>query len=153
MGRPTVYLAGPINGCDEDEAKGWRFDAADVLRAFHIRSVSPLRCEPIVGERYSVSYADPKFGSPGAIAAKNLFDVRRCDMVLAYLPRELTERKPSYGTIIEMGWAHMLGKPVVLVTDDPALREHPVVQACAGWVLDNLDDGLDVVTGILEVYA
>ena len=153
MRHPTVYLAGPIGGCDKSEANDWRDDAIRVLKIYGVVGISPLRCEPIIGERYSMEYADPKFGTARAIGSKNIYDVRRCDMTLVYLPRALNERKPSYGSIIELAWAHMIGKPAILVTDDPALQEHPVVQACAGWILTSLDDGLEVAAGILEDYS
>lgn len=155
MRRPTVYLAGPIGGCNKYEASDWRDYTVDYLFEQRIVGVSPLRCEPIGGERYDFhgNSHDPKFGSARAIGSKNIFDVRHCDMTLVYLPREINERKPSYGSIIELAWAHMLGKPTVVVTDDPALSGHPVVGSCAGWLLDDLDQGLEVVVGILAVYA
>lgn len=149
----TVYLAGPIGGCNKSEANDWRAIAVGYLDDFDIVGISPLRCEPIMGERYSNHNADPMFGTMRAIGSKNVFDVRNCDLTLVYLPRELNERKPSYGSIIELAWAHILGKPVILVTDDPMLVGHPVVNACAGWVLGTLDEGLEVAVGILADYA
>lgn len=153
MRKPTVYLAGPIGGCDRNEANEWRNQAVDYLQVYGIVGISPLRCEPLIGERYTADNPDPKFGTTRAIGSKNIFDVRNCDMTFVYLPRELNERKPSYGSVIELAWAHALGKPTILVTDDPALIEHPVVQTCAGWILDDLQDGLDVAGGILEDYS
>lgn len=151
--KPTVYLAGPIGGCDRFEANEWRKFAASELFGHGIRGISPLRCEPLIGERYSTSYPDPKFGTPRAIASKNLNDVRMCDLTLAYLPRALNERKPSYGTICEIAWAFALGKSVILVSDDPDILNHPVIQANAGWIVNNLADGLEITVGILGDYA
>lgn len=145
----TVYFAGPIAGCTKGEANDWRDEFARRLADIGVRGVSPLRCEPLIGERYMLNYVDPRFGTPRAIASKNAYDVRSCDLTLAYLPREIIERRPSHGTIIELAWAHILGKPTILVTDDPYLQEHPVVQACAGWNLDNFEDAYDVIVGVL----
>lgn len=153
MRHPTVYLAGPIGGCDKLEANEWRHVAETYLWQFGIRGISPLRCEPLVGARYTNANPDPKFGTARAIASKNLADVRMCDITLVYLPRVLNERKPSYGSICEIAWAHALGKPTILVSDDPAIVEHPVIQANAGWIVDNLHDGLEIAVGILEAYA
>lgn len=149
----TVYLAGPIAGCDKSEANDWRDYMARELAPHRIRGISPLRCEPIVGERYMLNYADPKFGTARAIGSKNIFDVRHCDMTLAYLPHEINARRPSYGTVCELAWAHMIGKPTILVTDDKYLQEHPVIGACAGWILSTLDEGLEVLIGVLGDYA
>lgn len=149
----SVYLAGPIAGCDQAEANDWRHTVQAKLRSHGINGISPLRCEPLIGDRYMLNYADPKFGTARAIGSKNIFDVRHCDMTLAYLPREINERRLSYGTIIELAWAHMIGKPTILVTDDPAVREHPVVNVCAGWLLGTLDEAAEVLVGVLGDYA
>jgi nucleoside 2-deoxyribosyltransferase len=123
------------------------------LDDWDIVGVSPLRCEPLIGERYQVSYEDPRFGTPRAIASKNFLDVQRCDMTLCYMPRLLNERRLSVGTLIELAWAHALHKPTILVTDYPFLIEHPVVQANASWVLSTLDEAVEVIGGVLAVYA
>lgn len=164
MTRRTVYLAGPISGCTDGEANDWRSTASSKLADFGITGISPLRCEPIHGERYGVDNPDPRFGVPRAIASKNIFDVRNCDMMLAYFPPEETDPKfdgwceghykwPSVGTIWEIGLAGMANKPTIVVCQNTILAKHPVIQAGASWLLDNLDDGLDVAIGVLQDYA
>lgn len=151
-----VYLAGPIVGCNKAEANDWRKSVdLELMRESkdRIRGISPLRCEPIVGERYLLNYEDPKFGTARAIGSKNMADVRWCDMVLAYLPILKTPNwTQSYGALIELGWAHALNKPIIIVSDDPKIIAHPVTNACAGWVLSDLDDAVDVVIGLLHGY-
>ena len=150
---PCVYLAGPILGCDVAEANDWREKFRQRLAASMISGISPLRCEPPPDERYAASYSDPKFGTARAIAAKNRFDVQAATMVLAYLPKALNDRRPSYGTIVEIAWAHAAGKPVLVVTDDPAIRDHPLINACAGWLLETLDEAHEVIAEILWDYT
>lgn len=149
----AVYLAGPVAGCDKGEANDWRHYVDSCLEGSRIRGISPLRCEPLIGDRYGVSYENPRFGTPRAIASKNMLDVQMCDMTLCYLPKDLNERRLSVGTIIELAWAHALRKPTILVSDYEFIIEHPVVQACAGWVVATLDEGIDIVTGVLADYA
>lgn len=149
----TVYLAGPILACDKSEANDWRIYVADKLLPHNIIGISPLRCEPLIGDRYSMEYSDPKFGTARAIGSKNVYDVRNCDMTLAYLPLPPDGRHQSYGTIIELAWAHMIGRPALLVTNDPTVSEHPVINACAGWMLDDLDDAIEVLIGVLAGYV
>lgn len=87
MNNPVfVYLAGPIYGCTHSEAKDWRKDVAAQLAQHGITAISPLRCEPHVGERYDLSYADPAFGAARSILAKNFLDLQRADFVLVYFP-------------------------------------------------------------------
>lgn len=149
----TVYLAGPIAGCDLYEANEWRAYVNGRLDQHGIRGISPLRCEPLIGERYATGYDDPRFGTPRAIASKNFLDVQMCDMTLCYLPAELNRRRLSVGTVLELGWAHALRKPTILVSDYDFLTEHPVVQANAGWILPKLDDAIEVIIGVLADYA
>lgn len=150
---PHIYLAGPILGCTEGEAKDWREYIDRQLELSYMVGVSPLRCEPIVGERYGFGdNSDPKFGQSRAIAAKNLFDVRRCDATIGYLPKPTGGKHQSYGTLGEIFWAHALGKLVIVVSDDPNVYQHPVVNAAAGWMLPTLSDALDVLHGIFGAY-
>lgn len=148
-----VYLGGPILGCNRGEANDWRHNVADQLSQSSIVGISPLRCEPLHGETYQVSTEDPRFGTARAIASKNLFDVTKCDMVLIYLPAPPPGRHQSFGSLIELAWAKALGKQTILVSDDPDILLHPVVNACAGWVLTTLDEAVDVIVGILGGYA
>lgn len=149
----TVYLAGSIAGCDRGEANDWRSIVSHALAHYGIRGISPLRCEPLVGERYGVAYEDPRFGTAKAIASKNFADVQMCDMTLCYMPKALNERRLSMGTLIELAWAHALRKPTILVTDYEFLLEHPVVQANASWILSTLEEAVDVLAGILGDYS
>jgi len=151
--RPTVYLAGPIAGCDNAEANDWRAYVGARIAQSGITGISPLRCEPLVGARYMLNYADPKFGTARAIGSKNIYDVRACDMTLCYLPKAINDRRPSYGTVCELAWAHIIGRPTILVTDDLYLNEHPVISACSGWILPTLDDAIEVIVGVLGDYA
>lgn len=148
-----VYLAGPILDCNKGEANDWRAFVAGRLAPHCITGVSPLRCEPLIGERYSMAYPDPKFGTPRAIRSKNFFDVQRCDLTLAFLPTPAPGRHQSYGTIAELNWAFALNKPSILVSDDPGVYEHPVIDGVAGWSLRTLDEAIEVCIGVLSAYV
>ena len=151
MNQPTVYLAGPIMGQTETEAKEWRMDMEEFLGYHRVRAVSPLRCEPDVaaGATYQAQYDCNKWGTPRSIGSKNLFDVRNCDLTFAYFPKG---HPPSVGTLIEIGWARALDKPVVVVAEDPVLFNHPVIIFCAGWMLGNLSEAVEVIGGLLGDY-
>lgn len=158
MNKRFIYLVGPVAGCDVVEANDWREYVSDELSRYvpHVIGVSPLRCEPLACStegKYGLTYDDPRFGSAKAIASKNEFDTRNCDMVLAYLPREINERRPSYGSVIEMALAYSLNKPVILVTDDPYIWLHPLTQMVSSWKLKTLDEAIEVITGVMNVYA
>lgn len=153
MSKPTVYLAGPILDCTAGEANDWRNAVKTRLADHGIVGISPLRCEPLRGERYAVEYADARFGTPRAISGKNRFDVDHCTLTLAYFPFAETERYPSLGTVAEIGAAHMARKPVVTVSTHPKIVQHPVINGFSTWLLPTLDDALDTIIGVLGDYA
>ncbi len=163
-----VYLAGPIMGCTEGEAKDWRQYADSKLRPHHIFGISPLRCEPLVGNKYELLYKDPRFGTARAIAAKNVFDVRNCDITLAFFPKPADGRNQSYGTIGECFWSDAEDKLTIVVTDDPNVARHPVIDSVRGWKLtacdtgdglhfatiqDALDAAIEICVGVLGAYT
>lgn len=163
--KATLYLAGPIQDCTNEEANDWRKEVGNELEPHNIIGVSPLRCEPLVGKRYSAQYADPRFGTPRAIRSKNFFDVKNCNLTLAYFPLQKglwvspdyinkppTFRMPSLGTICEVSWAFALGKPPIIVTIDDRIRKHPVIDGQAGWLVDTLEEGIEIAVGILAGY-
>lgn len=151
---PVVYLAGPIYNMTVAGANDWRAETAARLRASGINAISPLRCEPPgLDGVYLGSYDDPKFGHLKAIASKNMFDTKKADIVLAYMPRELNPDWPSVGTIIEIALAKGWGIPVILVTDEPKLLDHPLIRECAGWTLPSLNEACELIEGLLEAYV
>ena len=151
MTKKYIYLAGPIAQCNYQEANDWRSYVRDKLHT-NIIGISPLRCEPMEGETYGPGN-DPRYNSPGAIAAKNWYDTEKCDLILAYMPRELNERRPSYGTTIEVGWAIGLKKPIILVTNDTYLTEHPLIRANVNWVFEDFENAIDVIHGLFDDYV
>lgn len=181
MSKPLIYLAGPIFQCTEGEAKDWRAYVESALAPHGIVTVSPLRCEPLVGERYDTAYQDPCFGQPKSILAKNMLDLKRCDMTLAFFPpvtepdelrdfvrknvkdkrdaavlHRIAAKGPqrSIGTIGEVSWAYALRKPCVIVSQDELIKHHPFTAMQPDWpVLDTLDDAVRLITGIYTVYA
>jgi hypothetical protein len=175
-----VYLAGAILGCTAGEANDWRRYADALLRPHGIIGISPLRCEPLIGDRYSAEYPDPRFGVPRAIAAKNKFDVRTCEITLAFLPKPEHRgcehcdavKDRSAGTLQEIAWADEAGRLTIQVTNDPFIAHHPVVDSARGWKLVSrevpdaekfgtpyeslkgaLDGAIDLCVGVLGGYT
>lgn len=151
--RPTVYLAGPILHLTGSEANNWRHQARNKLAEHGLVGISPLRDEPLVGDTYGVGVSnDPRHSGHG-ILEKNLFDLRNCTLVLAYLPLPAEGRHQSFGTIGEVFAAKIIGKPVILVTHDFAVTEHHALMACAGWSTGSLSEGVEIAIGLLSQYT
>ena len=151
----TVYLAGPIAGATYSEANDWRKYVHDELIKHDIIGISPLRCEPLPEGRkvYEAGYTCPKFGTAKAIGSKNVHDVRNCDLSLCFIPKPKEGGRYSFGTICELAGAYFINKQTILVTDDPVMMEHPVIDAMSGWKLDNFEDAIEVIVGVLGGYT
>jgi nucleoside 2-deoxyribosyltransferase len=149
-----IYLAGPIAGLTETEATEWRHEVRSLL-PHNVVGISPLRCEPLeLGKVYTDDGATDKMWSdPRAINAKNWLDTESADLVLAYLPKEMNDRRPSIGTIIEIGWTIGLKKPLIVVSDDKQVLDHPLIECNAAWRFDNLPDAIEVIAGLFGDYV
>lgn len=121
-----VYLGGPINGCTDDEASGWRNAAIELLAT---RGHQPI--DPMVRD-YRGREMEP--GIAKEIVETDKEDIRNADVLLMNCP------KPSVGTSMEILYGYTLGTPVVSVipedhTPSPWLVYHSDVVA-RGSVLD-----------------
>lgn len=160
-----VYLAGPIAACTHAEATDWRASVAAQLQARRvfgsIVAVSPMRMkdwtrrmERIEGEYQEAAGEDYRItGAPMAIRTRDHFDVKNADMLFVYLPREMIKRRPSWGTAIEIGWASAYQKPIVLVTDDANLANHPLILGSVGWIVPTLEEGIEATLSVLGAYT
>ena len=135
-----VYLAGPIEGCNNNEINQWRSKCNLSFDDF-ILGINPYRAE--------MSNDTPE--SRKRIAMKNYMDTQSSDLILAYLPKTINERRHSYGTTMEIAWGYSLRKPVVIVSDDPQVQDHPLMDM-SGAMFEELDDGIDYINILLGEY-
>ncbi len=143
----TVYLAGPIKGLTLYGAVEWRDAFARQLP--HVWCLSPLRGKQRledVGVITGCYEANPLTSARG-VTCRDFWDVRRCDLVVANL---LDAQSVSIGTVLELGAAHALNKPIVLIMEPDNLHEHPMLQEIAGFVVSSLEDAIDLVGDICD---
>lgn len=150
-----VYLAGPITGLTYDQAANdWRKDVTEKLRdlAPHIHPFSPMR-----GKQHLVKHGvKPLPGAPNstrskaistdrAIITRDSHDVRTADaLFINFLPAMLTGRV-SIGTVWEMGHASAFNIPMIVVSTPDNPHHHLFVEATAGYVVDNIAEGLEIL--------
>ena len=70
--------------------------------------------------------------------------IQTCDLVFAYIE---ASNPSGYGLAVEIGYAHGLGKPVVLAMeqDHPQARYLSILQCAATVSCDNLEQAIDIV--------
>lgn len=90
-----IYLAGPINGCTDEQANGWRSQA----KAIHADVLDPMARD----------YRGKESENVTDIVEGDKADIDSCDAVLVWFER------PSVGTAMEILYAWERGKPVAVV--------------------------------------
>ena len=147
-----VYLSGPIFTADTPEAReatdGWRNKAnhlllwigcratgyGDFVTRFNIQTIDPCRKKAIY---------DPKLFTPNEIILRDLKDVQNADIILAYI--NLIGDKLPIGTSMEIMYAYTLGKPVIIVSTDPRITEHPWIIAMSARIFSDLDTACNYI--------
>ena len=122
----NFYLAGPINGCTDDEAVNWR-ERSKVLLGY-------VNCvDPMVRD-----YRGKEDSHYREIVLKDLEDIDGCDVVLANC------WTPSVGTSMELWYAHSNGIPIVAIVPEDA-PVSPWIRYVASSIVHNVDDGTRAV--------
>ncbi len=154
MNRPLVYLAGPIANTQRAEAVGWRFEATNALRERNIEALSPMRAKERlarndIGDNFHKYEDEGVFFTSRGIMTRDRNDVIRCDALLVNL---LGARKLSAGTVMELAWADILRKPVVVAIEAEGNPHdnHPMIHEAIPFRVTSLDEAIDAVATILN---
>lgn len=110
-----IYLGGPINGCTDEEASGWRDELKPLLEAAGHEWVDPMVRD------YRGREMEP--GIAQEIVDGDIQDIDSCDLLVMACP------KPSVGTSMEVFYGFRSGKKVYCVipegdTPSPWLVAH-----------------------------
>lgn len=119
-----VYLAGPINGCTDDEAKGWRDYVRELLEVDGLVVVF----DPMVRD-YRGRELEP--GIAAQIVEQDKADIFAVDTVLVCFD------KPSVGTAMEVLYAWGISKGVIVVNRSG--------KALSPWLLYHSDVQVDTL--------
>ena len=143
-----VYLAGPItHAVTWESAINWRQKCEKELIVSNIQAISPLR--HVMQKKRSGEQSWRWDDAYITMQCKN--DIMRCDAVLANLNNS---SKVSIGTIIEIAWANMLQKPIVVILhrDTRLYNEYKygILNVITPVRVDNLIDGIDMIKELLS---
>lgn len=142
-----VYLAGPITGLTFGECTDWREYATKAL-APEITAFSPMRQKGFLAARGKLegAYDTHPLSTAKGITTRDRHDCTGCDVILMNL---LDAERVSIGTMIEVGYAAIARRPIVLVMEPGNLHEHPMLAEEAGYRVQTLDEGIAIVRSIL----
>lgn len=124
---PLVYLAGPIECVDREDAHAWRDEAKRLLAIHGMRGISPFR------ESGETPHRGKKNGR--LITARDKHLTRTCQFSIM----RLMSHEDVVGTLIEFGWYDWADKPIFVWTDDnPKYLNHPMVSDIAAYISTDL---------------
>lgn len=93
-----VYLGGPINGCTDEEANGWRIQAKALIWQLGHQWLDPMDRD------YRGREMEP--GIAAEIVESDKADIDQCDLILVNCP------KPSVGSSMEIFYANRPRDPL-----------------------------------------
>lgn len=150
MNTPTVYLCGPISFLKYEGANDWREYATGYLEQFGIKARSPLRGKDFLKEMGIIGigeYTEHPLATDNGIIARDRFDVRTSDLMLANL---LGAEQSSIGSPAEFAWADAFGTPVVTAMEkEGSPYDHPFIRGLSGYRVETLDEALTICRIIL----
>jgi nucleoside 2-deoxyribosyltransferase len=105
-----VYLAGPVDGVQRQEALDWREDMSQRLNQAGISTFSPAHAFSVV---HFGGNSPSNKATARAVTEINRYAINQSSVVLAYLPKD----RITIGTIREIEYAVSIGKPVVVLIE------------------------------------
>jgi len=145
----TIYLSGPITGCTYKGCTDWRKQVATEL-ASDVVGVSPLRGKDYLAHMTSMPHTHENvMSTQRGIMARDRYDTMHTDALFANL---LGTEIVSIGTCMEIAWADMLRKPIIMVIEpDGNLHDHPMVREAASYRVETLEEGVALANALLSL--
>jgi len=147
-----LFLAGPLTGISWEESLAWRQYVAGKLPP-SIRAYSALRGKNyLAGETLlQDAYEEYPLSSQKGITSRDRMDVTRCDLLFVNF---LGAKRVSIGTVMEIAWADMLRKPILIVMEKDNIHGHGILKEVASYIVSDLDEGIKIATAVCatEVY-
>lgn len=151
----SIYLAGPISGLTHEQATDWRSDFEEAINGNsydQVHCLSPMRNkEHLKGkgpiDSFGHTNTSPLSTSRG-IMTRDYFDCRRCDLLVVNFSGA---KEKSIGTIMEVAWAYMLQKPVIVIAEaDNVHVTHAMMSEAISYRVETIDEAAKLARKILE---
>lgn len=143
-----VFLSGPISGLSYDGASDWREYVRKRLPE-PLVGFSALRGKPHLegSQRIQTTYDDHPLTTARATTARDFNDVARCDLLFVNV---LGAAEVSRGTLIEIGWAFAMRRPILIVMESSGNpHDYFMVRESASFEVTDLDEAIELVPHIL----
>ncbi len=140
-----VYLAGPMTGMPVEQVIGWRQEARRKLSEAGFTVLDPSRGLMFLKPEETVkdAYEDETTENKHVVFERDKFDSTRADILVVNL---LNSKRISIGTMMEVAWANLSGRFVVVVMEKEGNPHmHAFVREAASIRFQNTEDAIDYV--------
>ena len=144
----SVYLAGGITGLSYKGTVGWREQVIHMLPD-EIVAFSPMRAKQYLSQETKItdSYESTVFSSQRGLFARDMWDCRRHDAILANL---WGAGKVSIGTVMEITAFWWQQKPIVLLMEKEGnVHDHAMLREACPIQVYSLEEAVHALTVIL----
>lgn len=144
-----IYLAGPISGCKFDDCTDWR-EVFTALIPKSIQCLSPMRGKEFLRTQETIEGAYPELGplaTSRGIMTRDFFDCTRSDIILVNLLN--SAERVSIGTCMEVAWAYMARKPLIMISEPNNVHNHPMMAEATGYRVETLEEAANICKMIL----
>jgi len=152
----SIYLAGPITGLSHQEATDWRDNFEEdincgFMQANYVKCLSPMRNKEHlkkVDKIDSLGHDTSPLSTSRGIMARDYFDTRRCDLLVVNFSGTT---RVSIGTVMEVAWAYMLQKPVIVIGESDNIHVvHAMMTEAISYRVDTVYAAAVLARQILE---
>lgn len=149
--KPRIYAAGPITGQSYKGATDW-YDALR-LGIPEAEIVVPMRGKDWAKrvkkfkardyqEDFRLNDLNAAVSSDNGIFSRDMWDVKRADLVFANLTGADEAEKVSIGTVCEITAAQLFGNLSVVVAKKKGIHDHPFIRQAAWVYVYDFADGI-----------
>ena len=144
-----IFLAGPLTGVSYEESIAWRSYVSSKLPPF-MRAYSALRGKDYLAEEDALKdvYEEHPLSSQKGITSRDRMDVMRCDLLFVNF---LGAKRVSIGTLMEIAWADILRKPILVVMERDNIHAHGFVKEVASYIVSDLDEAIKLATDVCSI--
>jgi len=146
-----IYLARPISGQSFEEVQDYYDQTKEYLTDMGYDVLSPMTGKQELRtelEFKAQGYDNIPVATNHAIYNRDQWMVRQSDMVYANLMS--SNGRVSIGAMMEIAWAAMLGKHVIVAMEKDNIHQHAFVLEAAGTIFNNHEDVINYLVNFSE---
>ena len=136
-----VYLAGPINGCTEDECTNWR---EEVVKKVHMLLEEKEQKDFLTLDPMRRDFRGKEGDHTEEIVEGDLVDIQNSSLVLA------NTWQYTVGTSMEIFYAKHVLRKKVLIIHPPGKSVSPWLKYHSDFIVNDLDSAAAVIVALLR---